>query len=99
MTSDSDAVRDLYPALRRSVEGMLKYRVDKNYAVTAASVDAQTSALGHSPPAVQGDKSAAHDLWLMQLAAAAGLARNAGDIPSAERWQKISQKSSRSSGK
>jgi hypothetical protein len=94
ITDDSDAVRELYPAVHRSVEGMLKFHVDKNYTPKSAWIDAQASALGHPPAPANGKKNgtAARQLWRSQLNAGIELARSANDMSSVERWEKCREK-------
>jgi hypothetical protein len=100
MTNDSSVVQELYPAIRRSIEGMLKFHVEKNYTVRTVWIDAQASALGH-PTSSKGKKigTSARELWKMQLNAGVDLARYAGDMQSMARWQKISLKLSQGSKK
>ena len=91
-SGDTGLVRELYPAVRRSIEGPLQYRVDARSYLTHDDADTWMDAKWHDrvPWSPRGNR--ANDvqaLWLGQLQAGVYFAGLMGDEPSAARWARV----------
>lgn len=94
-SGDTDLVRELYPAVRRSIEGPLQYRVDAKGYLTHEDADTWMDAKWRDrlPWSPRGNR--ANDvqaLWLGQLQAGVYFASLMGDEPSAARWARVASR-------
>ncbi len=94
-SGDTAFAREMYPVVRRSIEGTLKYHADKNYFLTHGDADTWMDAAGPkgswSPRGNRGNDVQA--LWYSQLGEGIGIAKLAsgggGDRASIGRWSAI----------
>src|SRR6267143_138142 len=92
-SGDTDLVRELFPAVKRSIEGTLKYHVDRDYFLTHGDAETWMDAVGPQGAwAARGNR--ANDiqaLWHDQLRDAASIAGQLGDNKNHSRWNQISE--------
>ena len=87
-TGDTSFAREMFPAVQRSVEGSMKYRVDKNLLLVHEDAETWMDAVGPGGPwSPRGNR--ANDiqaLWYKQLLVASWMAHMVGDSRSFSRW-------------
>ena len=87
-TGDTSFAREMFPAVQRSVEGSMKYRVDKNLLLVHEDAETWMDAVGPDGPwSPRGNR--ANDiqaLWYKQLLVASWMAHMVGDSRSFSRW-------------
>ncbi len=94
MTHDTNTVKELFPAVRRGIEGALKFHTEKNFLLKQSTIESQLTLLAPFELRKRKKKTdlAAQALWLKQLSAGISLAKLAGDKITADKWEKIQQK-------
>ncbi len=92
-SGDTSFVREMYPVVRRSIEGALAYHVDEHAFLKHGEAETWMDAVGPAGPwSPRGDR--ANDiqaLWFHQLQSGASLARLADDQQCALLWENISR--------
>ncbi|HEV8538381.1 MAG TPA: hypothetical protein VGR15_05585, partial [Bacteroidota bacterium] len=93
-TDDTALISEIYPVIYRGIEGLLKFRMDKNSLLDSTAVNSQLHALAPFRMRRRGTQAenAVQALWYKQLSAGVVLAKSIGDGRSQKRWQKIQQK-------
>lgn len=90
-SGDTTFVKELYPVVKRSIEGSLSYHVDKHGFLTHGDAETWMDAVGPEGPwSPRGSR--ANDiqaLWFQQLKAGEEMAELIGDTPSKKRWGTI----------
>lgn len=90
-SGDTSFVRDMYPVVKRSIEGALAYHVDEHGFLKHGDAETWMDAVGPAGPwSPRGDR--ANDiqaLWFRQLQSGSALARLANDQQHAFLWEKI----------
>jgi glycogen debranching enzyme len=90
-SGDTAFVRDMYPVVKRSIEGALAYHVDEHGFLKHGDAETWMDAVGPAGPwSPRGDR--ANDiqaLWFHQLQSSAALAKLSNDQQSFLLWQKI----------
>ena len=90
-SGDTAFVREMYPIVKRSIEGALAYHVDEHGFLKHGDAETWMDAVGPAGPwSPRGDR--ANDiqaLWFHQLQCGAALAKLSNDHQSALLWQKI----------
>jgi glycogen debranching enzyme len=90
-SGDTTFIRNMYPVVKRSIEGALAYHVDGNGFLKHGDAETWMDAAGPAGPwSPRGDR--ANDvqaLWYHQLQSGGALARLAGDQQSVMMWEKI----------
>ncbi|HWP82382.1 MAG TPA: amylo-alpha-1,6-glucosidase [Bacteroidota bacterium] len=93
-TNDTTFMREMYPVVKRSIEGTLKHRVDRNVFVTHGDAETWMDAVGPNGPwSPRGNR--ANDiqaLWYKQLRLGSVLAAFVGEIENANRWSELAEK-------
>jgi glycogen debranching enzyme len=94
-SGDTSIVRELYPVLRRSMEGSLRYWTNTGGFLTHDDADTWMDAKkeGKVPWSPRGNR--ANDiqaLWLRQLEVSAYFAHHVGDTARARAWQEIAER-------
>lgn len=92
-SGDTAFVREMFPVLRRAVEGALRHRVDRARFLTHGDADTWMDAVGPDGPwSPRGDR--ANDiqaLWYKQLVVSTAYAEILGEVELAERWNGLAQ--------
>ena len=87
-SGDTAFVRELFPVVKRSVEGSIKYRVDKDFLLVHGDAETWMDAVGPDGPwSIRGNR--ANDiqaLWYKQLLTASWMAEMVGDSKSFSGW-------------
>lgn len=93
-SNDTAFVCDLYPTVRRSIEGAIKNFVDENYFLTHGDAETWMDAVGPEGPwSPRGDRAVdIQYLWYRQLLDGAQVALIAGDDESAAHWKRMAQR-------
>lgn len=94
-SGDTSLVKELYPVIRRSIEGPLKYWVDENGYLTHDDADTWMDAKIDNKIPLSPRGNRANDiqsLWYDQLLAGVRFAHLTGDRVSFEKWQKVADK-------
>ncbi|MBI3577975.1 MAG: hypothetical protein HY089_01025 [Ignavibacteriales bacterium] len=90
-SGDTAFVKELYPVVKRSIEGSLSYHVDDDGFLTHGDAETWMDAVGPDGPwSPRGNR--ANDiqaLWFQQLKAGEEIAELLGDKPNKELWGKI----------
>ncbi len=91
---DTAFAKDIYAVVKRSIEGTLKYHMDRCYFLTHADAETWMDAVGPSGPwSPRGNRAVdIQALWYRQLRSGAELARMNGDQASAKAWNDIADK-------
>lgn len=87
-SNDTLLARQLYPVVKRSIEGTLRYHVDHLYFLTHGDAETWMDAAGPEGPwSPRGNRAAeVQVLWYYQLLVGSFMASFVGDLKSAERW-------------
>ncbi|MEK6650612.1 MAG: amylo-alpha-1,6-glucosidase, partial [Bacteroidota bacterium] len=92
-SGDTAFVREIFPVLRRAVEGALRHRVDAEMFLTHADAESWMDAVGPDGPwSARGNR--ANDvqaLWYRQLMVSTAFAEMQGDLAAADRWNGVAQ--------
>lgn len=94
-SGDTSLVKELYPVIKRSIEGPLKYWVDENGYLTHDDADTWMDAKIDNKIPLSPRGNRANDiqtLWYDQLLAGVRFAQLSNDRESAEKWQKVADK-------
>ncbi|MEJ2635934.1 MAG: amylo-alpha-1,6-glucosidase [Calditrichia bacterium] len=93
-SGDTAFIKEIFPALRRAMEGALKYHVDKLGFLTHADAETWMDAVGSEGPwSPRGNRAVEiQALWLEQLRISIRWARETGDEALAKKWTRIEQK-------
>lgn len=94
-SGDTSLVKELYPVIKRSIEGPLKYWVDENGYLTHDDADTWMDAKIDNKIPLSPRGNRANDiqtLWYDQLLAGVRFAQLSGDRISAEKWQTVADK-------
>lgn len=93
-SGDTAFAREIYPAIRRSVDGTIRFHLDTLGFLTHGDAETWMDAVGPGGPwSPRGTR--ANDiqtLWASQLEVASLLAESQGDRPSADRWREIRER-------
>ncbi|MDZ7264664.1 MAG: GH116 family glycosyl hydrolase [candidate division KSB1 bacterium] len=92
-SGDSDILKNLYPVVKRTVDGTLKYHMDQNYFLTHAEAETWMDAQGADGPwSPRGNRAVEiQALWFQQLLAAANIANLVGEDHIADEWRQIAR--------
>ncbi len=92
-SGDTVCVRDLYPVVKRSIEGALTYHVDEHGFLKHGDAETWMDAVGPAGPwSPRGNRSGdIQALWFHQLQSGAALAKLANDQQSALLWENIAK--------
>ena len=90
-SGDSLLVKELYPVVKRSIQGALKNYADEHYFLTHADADTWMDAVGPAGPwSPRGNRAVdIQYLWYRQLVDGAAMAALNGDSESAGQWEHI----------
>ncbi|HTK82393.1 MAG TPA: hypothetical protein VL633_08895 [Bacteroidota bacterium] len=88
-SADSGLARQLYPSVRRTIDGTLRYRAEQNGQLKHACMDGQSVSLYGSAKKGKAAYAGAQAVWLAQLDAGIRLGIRTGDAASADKWKKI----------
>jgi glycogen debranching enzyme len=90
-SGDSSLVKELYPVVKRSIQGALKNYVDEHYFLAHADADTWMDAVGPDGPwSPRGNRAVdIQYLWYRQLTDGAEMAALNGDTETAGRWEQI----------
>ncbi len=92
-SGDTAFVGEMYPVIRRAVEGALRHRVDREMFLVHGDAESWMDAVGPDGPwSPRGNR--ANDvqaLWYRQLMVSTAFAEMQGDIETASRWADIGQ--------
>lgn len=92
-SGDTAFVREMFPVLRRAVEGALRHRVDRDRFLTHGDAETWMDAVGPDGPwSPRGNR--ANDiqaLWYKQLAVSTAYAEIMGELELAERWNGLAE--------
>jgi glycogen debranching enzyme len=93
-SGDTAFVREMFPVLRRAVEGALRHRVDRDGFLTHGDAETWMDAVGPDGPwSPRGNR--ANDiqaLWYKQLVVSTAFAESMGESDLAERWNGLAEK-------
>ncbi len=92
-SGDTVSVRDLYPVVKRSIEGALTYHVDEHGFLKHGDAETWMDAVGPAGPwSPRGNRAGdIQALWFHQLQSGAALAKLANDRQSALLWENIAK--------
>jgi hypothetical protein len=92
-TADSTLIRELYPVVRRSIEGALKNFTDDYFFLTHADADTWMDAVGPDGPwSPRGNRAVdIQYLWYRQLTDGAAMAVMNGDEEQDRRWRESAE--------
>ncbi len=92
-SGDTSFVKELYPVVKRSIQGAVKNFVDKYYFLTHDDADTWMDAVGPDGPwSPRGNRAVdIQYLWYRQLMDGALMADISGDSVAAGQWRKIAQ--------
>lgn len=92
-SGDTSLVKELYPVVKRSIEGALNNFADEYYFLTHTDADTWMDAVGPDGPwSPRGNRAVdIQFLWYRQLTDGASMADIDGDDAYAEQWRKIAQ--------
>jgi glycogen debranching enzyme len=92
-SGDDALIQELYPVVRRSVDGALKNYADEYYFLTHADADTWMDAVGPDGPwSPRGNRAVdIQFLWYRHLTDGASMAEIAGDRENAEHWREIAR--------
>ena len=90
-TGDKSLLKELYPVIKLSIEGTLRYHCDNNYFLTHGDAETWMDAQGGEGPwSPRGNRAVEiQALWYQQLMAASEISRLLGEDDNAEKWNKI----------
>lgn len=92
-SGDTAFVSEMYPVIRRAVEGALRHRVDREMFLLHGDAESWMDAVGPEGPwSPRGDR--ANDvqaLWYRQLMVSTAFAEMQGDLGLAQRWADVGQ--------
>jgi glycogen debranching enzyme len=92
-TNDSLFVLEMYPVVKRSIEGTLAHHVDSLSFITHGDAETWMDAVGPEGPwSPRGNRACdLQALWHEQLLCASRMATRAGDTSSSGRWKRIAE--------
>ena len=92
-SADTSLVKELYPVVKRSIEGALNTYADEYYFLTHADADTWMDAVGPDGPwSPRGNRAVdIQYLWYRQLTDGAAMAEINGDDEYAAKWSDIAQ--------
>jgi glycogen debranching enzyme len=90
-SGDTSFGREMYPVVKRSVEGTLLHHVDAHGFLVHGDAESWMDAVGPDGPwSPRGNRACdVQALWIKQLLSASALARLSGDDSNADRWDSI----------
>ena len=88
-SADTSLAAQLFPSVRRTIDGMLRYRADENGQLKHTVIDAQIVPFYGGAKKGKKAYTGAQSVWLAQLDAGIRLATRSGDEASAGKWKKI----------
>lgn len=93
-SGDTSIIQEIFPAIKRSIEGSLKYWVDEDGYLTHEEADTWMDAKREGRPcSPRGDRANdVQSLWVQQLVAGAWLAQFVRESTLAEVWQELADK-------
>jgi len=94
VSGDTAFARQIFPVIRRSVEGALRYRVDEHGFLTHGDAETWMDAVGPKGPwTPRGNRAVeVQALWYAQLRAAERFARLVGEVGLAEKWRALAER-------
>ncbi|MEE9289150.1 MAG: amylo-alpha-1,6-glucosidase, partial [Bacteroidota bacterium] len=90
-SNDTLIVRELYPVVKRSIQGTLRHHVDEHYFLVHGDAETWMDAVGPDGPwSPRGNRAAeVQVLWYFQLLIGSFIATYVGDLDAAEEWGSI----------
>jgi glycogen debranching enzyme len=93
-SGDSGFAREIFPVIKRSIEGALKYRVDEQGFLTHGDAETWMDAAGPDGPwSPRGNRAVEiQALWYAQLRGGERFARLVGEVGLAEKWRALAER-------